>query len=639
MSAAAPLARTLPAGATYRRLLPFLRPHRWKMVGNVACNMMAAALDVFSFTLLIPFLAALFNQDDLLPKGAGWITNVQRATVGAFLDASNPRGSLSAMIVVILIVVAVKNVFVWLAGQFGASLQEYVTRDLRDIVFQHMQRLPLRYFQQTKVGQVIAKILSDTDQTKTLVTELVTRTVQNIAQIVATLAALMAMSLRLTLLSFVIAPLLTLAIQPILRKLRRGYRRSRNDFGEATSVLQEVVSGVRMVKSFRGEPYEDARFGSASHRFSEGMVRINRVSALSQPVTEMIGMSIAVAILWIGAIGVIDKTGMSASELIVFMTMVMRLLPPLKQISQAPTTAQQAIAAAERLFEVLDRPTETETDRGTLTVTALERAVEFESVSFAYDDQPVLRDITFTARRGTVVALVGASGAGKTTLVDLIPRFYEPTGGRILIDGIDSREIELGCVRALTGIVSQDTVLFNDTVRNNIAYGAAERYTQDQIERAARAANAHDFIIALPQGYATILGERGTRLSGGQRQRLAIARALLVDPPILILDEATSALDTESERLVQEAIDRLLTGRTVFVIAHRLSTVVHADLILVLDEGRIVERGTHAQLLGERGAYFRLHSLQFRDERAPARAGPHLEDADAGAAVPGAGRA
>jgi subfamily B ATP-binding cassette protein MsbA len=285
------------------------------------------------------------------------------------------------------------------------------------------------------------------------------------------------------------------------------------------------------------------------------------------------------------------------------------------------------------LFDVLDRPTEAQTDRGTTKIASLARAVEFQSVSFAYEDEPVLRDVSFTAPRGTVVALVGASGAGKTTLVDLIPRFYEPTAGRILFDGVDSREIELGSLRSLTGIVSQDTVLFNDTVRNNIAYGSAQKYTMEQVERAARAANAHDFICALPQGYDTILGERGTRLSGGQRQRLAIARALLVDPPILILDEATSALDTESERLVQEAVDRLLTGRTVFVIAHRLSTIVHSDLILVLDQGRIVERGTHTELLAGRGTYFRLHSLQFRDERPAAPVVAHLDDRDAGVAM------
>jgi subfamily B ATP-binding cassette protein MsbA len=410
------------------------------------------------------------------------------------------------------------------------------------------------------------------------------------------------------------------AIQPMLRRLRKGYRRSRSDFGEATSVLQEVVTGVRLVKSFGAEPYEDRRFGEASGKYAEGMVKINRVSALSQPLTEVIGMSIAVMILWIGALDVIQGRGMDAASLIVFMTLVMRLLQPLKQVFQAPALAQAAFAAAERLFEVLDQSTEQQTDRGTRVVTTFDRAVVFENVGFAYESEPVLSDVSFVAPKGSIVALVGPSGAGKSTLVDLIPRFYEPSGGRITLDGIDTRDIALTSLRALTGIVSQDTVLFNDTVRSNIAYGAGEKYTQAQIEAAARSANAHDFIAALPQGYDTVLGERGTRLSGGQRQRLAIARALLIDPPLLILDEATSALDTESERLVQEAVDRLLAGRTVFVIAHRLSTIIHADQILVLDRGRIVERGTHSELLAERGAYFRLHQLQFRDERIPAHA-------------------
>jgi len=322
---------------------------------------------------------------------------------------------------------------------------------------------------------------------------------------------------------------------------------------------------------------------------------------------------IAVLILWIGAWQVLRNGTMTGATLLAFLTLVLRLLQPLKQLSQMRTTAQSSLASAERLFEILDSPAEFQRDRGTRDAAKFDRELKFEDVSFSYGDASVLSNVDFSAKKGEVVALVGPSGSGKSTLVDLIPRFYEPTEGRILLDGIDTREIKLPALRSLTGIVSQETVLFHDTVRNNIAYGAMGKYTQAQIEEAAKAANAHEFIAELPQGYDTLLGERGTRLSGGQRQRLAIARALLTDPPILILDEATSALDTESERLVQEAVDRLLQGRTVFVIAHRLSTITHADQILVLDRGEIAERGTHAELLATRGAYYRLYSLQFGD--------------------------
>jgi len=618
----------------YRRLLRYLRPHSWRMVGTIACNITAAALDVFSFTLLVPFLNALFGEQQLIPKASpGWITGMHERLVGAFLNPADRLGSVETMMIAIIAIIAIKNAFVWLAGQLGASLQENVTRDLRDSVFRHLQRLPLRYFQRTKTGQIISRVLSDTEQTKALITELVTRTLQNVAQIVGTIVILLSYSVKLTFVALVIAPLLTLALQPVLRKLRKGHRRLRGDYGEITSVLQEAVSGVRLVKSFRGEPYEDERFTQASHRYSSGMVRITRIAALSQPMTELIGVSVAMMILWIGAREVLlgGPGAMDSATLITFMIMVMRLLPPLKQLSQAPTTAQQSFASAERLFEVLDQPTEMQLDHGTRAVDGLREAIAFERVSFAYDDEPVLRDVSFTARRGEVVALVGASGAGKSTLVDLIPRFYEPSAGVIRLDGVDTREIALASLRGLTGIVSQDTVLFNDTVRSNIAYGAGDRFSDAQIEAAARAANAHGFISELPDGYATVLGERGTRLSGGQRQRLAIARALLTDPPILILDEATSALDTESERLVQEAIDRLLEGRTVFDIAHRLSTVVHADQILVLERGEIIERGTHAELLALRGVYHRLHAAQLRrddtsdasDTAGPIVAGAH----------------
>jgi subfamily B ATP-binding cassette protein MsbA len=596
----------------YRRLLGFLRPHAWRMTAATASNMLASVLDAFAFTLLIPFLNALFRQQELMPAKMGWLTDVQQRTIGVLLDPAQPMKSLRAVIFLILALVVAKNIFVWLGGQLGAGLQEFVTRDLRDTVFRHLQRLPLGYFQKTKTGQIMSTVLADTEQTRAIITELVTRTLQNATMIVVNVAVLLAISPRLTFVALVIAPLLTLALQPILKKLRRGHRLLRGEYGEITSVLQEVISGVRLVKSFRGEPYEDARFTGASNAFSTGAARITRIAFLSQPLTELIGTTIAVLILWIGAREVLTLGTMDGARLIVFMIIVMRLLPPLKQLSQMPTTAQQSLAAAERLFAVLDQKTESQTDPGSLTVDGIREGIEFDRVTFAYEQEPVLRDVSFRARRGDIIALVGPSGAGKSTLVDLIPRFFEPTSGRILLDGTDTREIRLDSLRALTGVVSQDTVLFNDSVLRNIAYGAAATKSRDAVMQAARDANAHDFIMELPDGYETVLGERGTRLSGGQRQRLAIARALLSDPPILILDEATSALDTESERLVQEAIGRLIEGRTVFVIAHRLSTVAHASLILVLDRGQVVERGTHEELLTRHGMYHRLHSLQFR---------------------------
>ena len=585
------------------------------MAGTIACNIIAAALDVFSFTLLIPFLDRLFDQP---PRGTP-VSDLHEAVIGSLLDEANPNAALRNLIIVILVAVTLKNLFVWASGQLGAQLQEYVTRDLRNALYSHLQRLPLGFYVRTKTGDILARVLNDTQQTKQVITQAVTQSIQSAAVVVTTIVVLLRMSWQLTLLALVVAPVLIALLQPLLRKLRKGHRRLSNQYGEMTAVVQESVSGIRLVKSFGGEEYEEGRFREGSGRYARGMVRVTRLSVLAQPITETVGTAVAVTILWVGA-RMVGADAITGSVLITFLILVMRMLQPLKQLSQVPTTAQQSLAAAERIFEVLDSPTEASLDRGKVATARFERALEFERVSFAYEEEPVLSDVSFVAAKGEIIALVGASGAGKTTLVDLIPRFYEPTSGRILLDGVDTREIALPALRSLVGIVSQDTVLFNDTVRNNLAYGSTGKFTEAQIDKAARAANAHSFIAELPNGYDTVLGERGTRLSGGQRQRLSIARALLVDPPILILDEATSALDTESERLVQEAIDRLLEGRTVFVIAHRLSTVAHADQILVLDRGRVVEHGTHTSLLARRGHYHRLHALQFAADDAGSRA-------------------
>jgi subfamily B ATP-binding cassette protein MsbA len=613
-------AHKVPAAQLWRRLWRFVGPHKGKLFGVVTLNAAAAFADVFSFTLLIPFLNALFKADALV-AGSGVIARVLNSTIGFLLDEQDKMGSLMNVMFIVIGAVTLKNLLIWLSGQVGVQLQEYVVRDLRSRLYAHLLRLPLPWFTRNKVGQVIARVLNDTANAKTVVTELVTRTMWSTAQIVATILAMFALSWRLSLAALVIAPVTIGAIQPVLRKLRRGYRKLGNEQGEMTSLVQEVVSGVRLVKSYRAEGREERKFSERNNAFARGFVKVGRLALLSGPVTETLGTFTAVAILWYGAQLVLVTGAIQGSELLVFLIQVMRLLQPLKQLSQAPAAAQQSLASAERIFEILDAPTETANDRGTRTTASFTRDLAFEHVGFQYDGgAAALSDVSFTARKGEVVALVGASGAGKSTLVDLLPRFIDPTSGRILLDGVDLREITLEALRALTGIVSQDTVLFNDTVRANVAFGRPDA-TQQQLEAAARAANALAFIEALPQQWDTNLGERGTRLSGGQRQRLAIARALLSDPPILILDEATSALDVESERLVQEAIDRLLVGRTVFVIAHRLATIQHADRILVLDAGRLVEQGTHAELLVQGGAYARLHALQF-DRRLSASDAP-----------------
>lgn len=609
------LSHAVPKANAWRRLYSFVRPHQGKLLAVIVLNLLAAIADVFSFALLIPFFNTLFGQPDLLPRDNA-LGKLLKLVIGRLLDPANKMDSLYRVMFIVLAAVTIKNVLIWMSGQIGSRLQEYVSRDLRNALYSHLLRLPLGWFTQNKVGQIISRMVADTATAKVVVTELITRSLFSGAQVIASLVAMFNASPKLTLMSFVVAPLTIGAIQPVLRKLRKGHRRLGNEQGEITSLLQETVSGIRLVKSYGAETREEARFHDRNDRFAKGYVRISRLALLSQPITETLGTFTAVALLSYGAKLVLVDGVMQPSVLLAFLLFVVRLLQPLKQLSLIQPAAQQSLASAERIFEVFDAATETSQDKGTINEPNFASGIRFENVSFAYDKEgdAALQNVSFTAPKGKIVALVGSSGAGKSTLVDLLPRFIEPTGGSITIDGVDLRKIRLASLRALTGIVSQDTVLFNDTVRANVAFGKSDA-TQAQLDAAATAANALEFIRELPDGWDTNLGERGARLSGGQRQRLAIARALLSDPPILILDEATSALDAVSERLVQEAIDRLFLGRTVFVIAHRLATIQHADQILVLDRGALVEQGTHAELLRQGGTYARLHALQFQTPR------------------------
>ncbi|MDQ3427746.1 MAG: ABC transporter ATP-binding protein/permease, partial [Gemmatimonadota bacterium] len=459
-------------------------------------------------------------------------------------------------------------------------------------------------------------IITEVDQTKTVITASLLSLFRNVVAVAVTLVVLSQISIRLTLLMLAFVPLLLVLLQALLGRLRRHSRMRTHERGEVTALVSERIGAIRLIRSYGEEPREAARFAQQADRYRKQIIRTQRFSSLTSPVSEVFSGFLVILIIGAGTRpGLIGLSAPLAPEvIIVFLMAALKLTSPLKTISSFPAVMAVALASAERVFEMLDERS-AEVDRPGEVEARFERDVVFEEVSFSYGaaDDPVLSEVSFVVPKGRVVALVGPSGAGKTTLADLVPRFHDPTSGRILMDGVPLTRLTRRSLRSLLGVVSQDTVLLNDTVLANIAYGSPGA-TREQVAGAAQAANADGFISRLPEGYDTMLGERGTRLSGGQRQRIAIARALLRDPPILILDEATSALDTESERLVQQAMDRLVQERTVLVIAHRLATVRDADEIVVLDAGRVVQRGTHEELFRACGLYRRLYDMQFRDE-------------------------
>lgn len=595
----------------YKRLLGYLRPYRLFFTAALVAMALGSLLDGFTMVLLIPFLRSLFGDAMSLTAGESLVEKVLAATVGPFLDGSSSAESLRNVVIVVMAGLLLKNAFFYTADVLGVKVREGVLRDMRNGLYGHIQKLPLGFFDRSKTGQLVARVFTDTQQTKDIITYTATDLLKHIVSLAAFVSVLLLISWQLTLLALVVAPLFLGFIKPMLGRLRSGFRRAYDAQGELTALLQETASGARLVKAYGAEEYEQTRFADTNRAFYKNFVRTERFRLLSYPLSELLGSVVTLILVWVGAQFVFNGS-MTAEAFLTFLTVSLRVQSPIKALTTFPARAQTSLAAAERFFEILDNPIEADSEGRPLD--AFEGEVAYEDVHFSYDgEEAVLKGVDFRVKRGEVVALVGPSGAGKSTVVDLLPRFYEPQAGRVTIDGIDIGEIRLDSLRDLLGVVSQETVIFHDTVRANIAYGAADRYSQEEIEEAARAANAHEFIERLRDGYETTLGDRGVRLSGGQRQRIAIARAILRDPPLLIFDEATSSLDTESERLVQGAINRLLANRTVIVVAHRLSTIRGAHQIIVLEDGAIVESGRHEDLLKSRGTYRRLYELQFSE--------------------------
>jgi subfamily B ATP-binding cassette protein MsbA len=509
--------------------------------------------------------------------------------------------------IVICVIFFLRAVFAFVQQYVMGWVGKRVVLDLRDQLYRHFHRLSISFFSGARTGELISRVTNDMYVVEQAISQGITDIFLQPLTIVFMMGVVVILSWKLAIVTFVAFPLIFIPILNLGRRIRRRTGKIQSLLADLTAIVQETFAGIRVVRAFGMEKYETDKFEKENRKVFSTSVRVVRALSLIRPVVEFLGGASVAAVMIIGA-GAFD---MELEFILGFCTGVFLLYDPVKKLGQVNSRLEMGAAAAERVFSVLDMQPEIVESPGAFELPRMRKGICYEGVSFRYDDELVLRDVSFDINRGQVVAIVGPSGSGKTTIVNLLLRFYDPTKGLIRIDDREIRGAKISSLRGQVGIVSQEVILFNDTITANIAYGRPDTPVEEVIE-AAKAANAHGFISALPRGYDTVVGERGIKLSGGERQRIAIARAILKDPCILILDEATSALDTESERLVQGAINRLMAGRTVLVIAHRLSTVMSADAIIVLDKGRVVQKGSHQKLIEQGGLYKKLYDLQFK---------------------------
>ncbi len=616
---------------TYFRIVGYLKPYWKHLTASIVFTIFSALLDGASIYLSIPLLDTLFQQkgvsegssvalqkSGINSNGDFWIVQeVNRLLneIQTFIFGGSVSEVLIKICLLIIIAFLGKNLFGYLQAYFLAFVEQGVIKDLRNQAYRHLHKLPMSYFKNEKTGNLISRIMNDVNAVNSSISAVFLNLIREPLKIIVFLGIAIAISWKLTLFSLVVLPFSLVVISYIGLIIRKQSGLLQQKIADLTNRLHETITGIKIVKAFGMEEYENKKFEDETESFFKLSLKITRIRNISSPTTEFLSVIVGVVIIYFGAQLVLVDKSITASQFIGFLFAIFQLMPPVKELSSVNNRIQESSAAADRIFEIIDTEPSIKDPDNPVPLKEFNDKLEFRNVSFHYEDSDslVLDSISFTADKGKIIAIVGSSGAGKTTLVDLIPRFFDPVEGSILLDGVDIRSFKIEDLRKLMGIVTQETVLFNDTVRSNIAYGLTDCSDQKIIE-AAKAANAHRFIMELPHQYDTIIGEKGTKLSGGQRQRISIARAILKNPPIMILDEATSSLDNESEVLVQEAIERLLQSRTVFVIAHRLSTIRNADRILVLEHGKIVQDGKHEDLIkNENGIYKKLYELQFRD--------------------------
>ena len=609
----------------YIRILRYIIPYKGYAALNALFNILYVAFSLFSLTMIAPFLDLLFlkNDSDYTARMAKGIPEFH-LNISSLIDNFYfyltriivDQGKIHALVIICILVVVMfffKNLFRYMALYFLAPVRNRVVRDIRTEIFGKTLVLPLSYYSEERKGDIMSRMTNDVQEIEWSIMKSLEVIFRDPISVIAFLITMVIMSPQLTLFVFVLLPLTGILIGRIGKSLRRTSAKSKDTLGQLISTIEETLSGLRIIKAFNAEKSVNEKFKKTNDEYTNIMIRMYRKTDLSSPMSEFLGTCVMVVVMYFGGKLVLGAdASLSPSVFITYIAIFSQVIPPARSFTDAYYSIQRGIASAERITKILDAEISIHEIENPKSVTTFNKSIEYKNVSFAYargDIGWALRNINLTIEKGKTVALVGQSGAGKSTLVDILPRFYDATEGEILIDGISNKEYKIADLRGLMGNVTQESILFNDTIFNNIAFGM-EHASEQEVIAAAKIANAHEFISQMENGYQSNIGDRGSKLSGGQRQRISIARAVLKNPPILILDEATSSLDTESERLVQDALSKLMQNRTSLIIAHRLSTILHADEIVVMNKGEIIERGNHTQLMAKEGAYKKLYDMQ-----------------------------